>query len=378
MKMKITLIMLLALVVSSVVYAEIPERFQKRVLKQLPQVDANGDGKIVLEELKAVYPTLPAKYQMAIAIQYPDLVGGAPEPPAESTEPEASSKDLEKLTVAPPLEGAAGGYNCLFLGHSFFRPMASRMIGHHHEALGIAPGRNQANGPESLVVMAGGQNGHPLALLNKPAARAKGGAKLDEGKTELIGMTYFPETNPITGDSLPELEGYDSIKGYRAWVEYAVKAGNPLKKVFIAIPWAYYPEKLSYEVRSLNMKSNAQAVLHPIIDELRTEFPQIEFILTPYGLGAFELEKMFDAGELAEDGITQKFGSKKDPKGISIYNDTLGHGSEILVTLSELIWLYSVFDVDLDQYEYDTGYKADLKQVAKRVVDEYPRLYSGR
>lgn len=376
--------MLLALSLSSFVCAQapeapaIPEKVQKRILKQQPQVDVDGDGKISVGELKEVYSTLPAKVQMAIAIQYPELVGGAPEVQAESAEPEASSEDLKKLTVAPPLEGAAKGYNCLFLGHSFFRPMASRMMGQHASELGIAPAKNKSGGPESLLVFAGGQNGHPLALLNREGTCAAGKAKLDEGKTELIGMTYFPETNPITGELIPELEGYDSIKGYRAWVEYAVKAGNPLRKVFIAMPWAYYPEKLSYEVRSLNMKSNAQSVLHPIIDGLRAEFPQIEFMITPYGQGAFELEKMFDNGELAEDGITQKFGSRKGPKGVSIYNDTLGHGSTILVALSELIWLYSVFDVDLDEYDYDTGYKADLKSAAKRVVDKYPKLYSGK
>ncbi|MGB0372706.1 MAG: family 16 glycoside hydrolase [Opitutales bacterium] len=287
---------------------------------------------------------------------------------------------FDNVSVVGPVEEEADVV-ATFLGHSFFRPSANQMMQVHYEEIGIFPEDNVDGGPESELFFAGGPKGHPLALWDNDKKSAEIKAKLDEGETEILGMTYFPETDPFLGIKLPKFKGYDSVKGYRNWVNYAVNAGNPLKKVFIAIPWSYEPATISLSWREDVMWPRSRKVIHKIIDKLRDEFPGIEFVSNPYGLGAFELEKMFDNGDLAEDGIIYKFDGGKSNADVSIYVDPLGHGGDILDAVTELIWLYGIFGVDLDTYEYEHGFNADLNQIAIDIVDDYSSKYgeySGR
>ena len=54
-------------------FAEIPEKLHRQILAKAPQVDANGDGKITIEELEKAFPELPKNYQRVIRGVLPDM-----------------------------------------------------------------------------------------------------------------------------------------------------------------------------------------------------------------------------------------------------------------------------------------------------------------
>lgn len=95
---------------------------------------------------------------------------------------------LASTTFAQP-----DGYTSLFMGHSFFRPVANGLAVHPLQA-GIA-------GHSQTVFFAGGCNGAPLSLWNNPVKSAQIKAKLDTGNVELFGMTYH--------GCAPTTEGYE-------------------------------------------------------------------------------------------------------------------------------------------------------------------------
>ena len=86
------------------------------------------------------------------------------------------------LTMGTSEALAQTGYNSLFIGHSFFRPVADGLPFHAAQA-GIV-------GHTQSTVSAGGANGAPQALWEDASKRAEIQAILDGGDIELFGMTY--------------------------------------------------------------------------------------------------------------------------------------------------------------------------------------------
>jgi hypothetical protein len=89
---------------------------------------------------------------------------------------------------------ATTGYESLFIGHSFFRPIATGLP-FHAAAAGFVD-------HDQTVLGAGGANGAPQALWEDPVKRAAIQAVLDTGNVELFGMTY--------ASAYPTTEGYEN------------------------------------------------------------------------------------------------------------------------------------------------------------------------
>ena len=98
------------------------------------------------------------------------------------------------------------GFKSLFIGHSFFAPIADGFPNYVASA-GIA-------GHSQLVVFSGGDSGQPLALWNNPTKSAEIKAYLDSGDVELFGMVY---------DS-------NGSEGYENWIDYALEK-NPTTRL---------------------------------------------------------------------------------------------------------------------------------------------------
>ncbi len=245
----------------------------------------------------------------------------------------------------------------LLMGHSFFAPVATNVVNKHHKAAGI-------NSETSKIVFVSNKGGHPYSLWKHRGNGSKIKRILDQGKTEILGMTYFPSKRK--GDNL------DSVIGYENWVAYAIDAGNPLKKVFIAVPWPIGPREKTFKQRSGPIATAGTKTIHGFIDTLRKKFATIEFVVSPYGLGALELERRLTNGKLNGE-ITDFVG----PESKSIYKDPRGHAGPMLITLSELIWLKAVFGVDLRKYNFQHGYATDLNQIATEIVEDYATAYPG-
>jgi len=250
-------------------------------------------------------------------------------------------------TEVPP----SSQHNTLFMGHSFFTPIA-RQIPFHMTQLGI-------DDHSQHVEMSGGETGTPIALWEDEQHRNNIQAVLDTGKVELFAMTV----NPIT----------ESIEGYTLWIDYALSK-NPNTKIVIGTPWldfpADYDDATSYENIIID---GIDSKILVDIDELRILYPETEIISLPYAFAANELRHMFEAGQLPN--VTELIGNNLNT---SIFVDEKGHGhgNGLLLDLVEFIWLAQIYDIDLDSYVYSAGHDVNLKEVAKSILDKYAYYFN--
>ncbi len=255
----------------------------------------------------------------------------------------------QEMAAAP--EGAqslpAGGYNCLFMGHSFFSPIA-RNLPMHAENAGIVSHRQ-------VVVAHGGQGGSPGNLWNSPqedVARAK--EWIATGEVDLIGLTFYPFVA-------------SEVEDYRRWVDLAL-SHNPDTIFVIQAPWAIKGKNGFEQYRFA--ADQMQAMVHERIAKLRELYPDSRFLCLPQGRWMVELWHLYEAGELGE--ITKFVAPRHNQSQDSLFSDSFGHGGRLAIREGALLWLAVIYDVDLREYEYDTGIGYDLKGLVQRIVDEDP------
>ena len=262
---------------------------------------------------------------------------------------------------------APDGYKMLLMGHSFFRPYAD-----HLNTLA-----SQANLNEhiSTVVNRGGENGRPINLWNDSTTEEHQLIKstLNQGNIEIFGMTSgydFDSDNPTEGHS--------------AWIQYALQ-NNPNIIIFIAIGSFDFPNGDSNSTRpdwntfaSDNGFDSIQEfydyyineMIHKeIVDELRKEFPSTKIFTIPTGWATKDLAQMNLDNELL-DYITMV-----GPKSTSIFTDEKGHQGQIVIETGTMIWLNSIYQINLEDFNYDTGFNTDLHQIAIDVMNNHPSSY---
>lgn len=253
-------------------------------------------------------------------------------------------------TPQPP---STQGYNMLLIGNSFFRPYAANL-----EQIAIDAGFVNHN---DTVVFRGGENGWPINFWNDSTTDEHYLIKsvLDEGGVEFFGMTSGHDPN------YPD----DRIEGHRRWIEYALQ-NNPNINIFIAIPPIDYPadwEQLAEEnefnsIQELYAYWISDIVHASMIDKLRAEFPSTNIFTIPTGWATFELAQM-KLDNLLLDEISM-FG----PKSTSIFTDQKGHQGQIVIETGTLLWLNSLYGVDLSTNTYYTGYSTDLHEIAQQIA----------
>jgi len=252
------------------------------------------------------------------------------------------------LNFSPGPIGAEG-YNSLFMGHSFFVPIAREMP-FHAEQLGL-------NGHTQYVEMSGGATGTPTALWNDDGHRNNIQAVLDTGEIELLAMTF---------------ESFvPTVDGYVLWIDYALSK-NPDTKIVIGLPWRDFPGEYDNAESYAGDGTILASVWEPQLDTLRALYPDTEIVAMAYGFAAVELRYMFEAGQLP--GITDLIGDNPET---SLFKDAKGHGHNggLLLDLAEFIWLNSIYDIDLDTYDYNAGHGVDLKAVAKSILQEQAEYF---
>ena len=240
------------------------------------------------------------------------------------------------------------GFDSLFIGHSFFRPMAEEMA-----VLAPLAGFD-AHTQE--VVFSGGATGSPEGLWLQDTKRANIQAELDEGDIDLFGMTYHPD--------------YPSLTGYVNWIDYAL-AANPDTIVFVAIPWITNPVNYTAASYAAALDVGYPAVAYPLIDSLRDEYPDTTIFAIPYGLSAGELYTRYADGEL--DDVTELVGSN----GSGVFRDGFGHADHILEDLASLIWLQAIYGVDLAAFDAGYDWTVDLNTIASSILAEHDPAYDA-
>jgi hypothetical protein len=240
--------------------------------------------------------------------------------------------------IATTKASAKAGRNCLFIGHSFFIPVARRF-----EKL---PGQSGVTNHRQKMVFAGGRNGSPGSLW-------KGGKRpaiqkiLASGKIELLGMTYYDSTN-------------SSFEDYQRWIDYALKY-NSKTRFFIGLCWGKNGAKRTLaEYAGSNLK--ASKALYQTVVALRKKYPNNTIIYINYGTASVELKRQFEAGNLPD--------VKSMVSRSGVYRDSMGHAAGILQDLSTLVWLKAIYGVDPTTSGVKLTYKTDLKPIAKKIVSE--------
>ena len=259
------------------------------------------------------------------------------------------------------------GYNMLLIGNSFFKPYADHLNNLSSEA--------NLNEHNSTVVKRGGELGRPINLWNDSNTEEHHLIKstLDQGNIEVFGMT----------------SGYDigsdnPTEGHSAWINYALQK-NPNIIIFIAIGSFDFPNGDSNGTRpdwdtfaSDNGFNSIQEfydfyineMIHKeIVDELRLEFPSTKIFTIPTGWAAKNLAQMNLDNELLDD--IRMVG----PKSSSIFTDEKGHQGQIVIETGTMIWLNSIYNVDLSSFNYDTGFTTDLNAIAQDIIDNHDSNY---
>lgn len=257
------------------------------------------------------------------------------------------------------------GYNMLLIGNSFFRPYAEKL-----EVMAVDAGFVNH---KSTTVFRGGENGRPINFWNDSTSAEHQQIKsiLDAGNIEYFGMTF----------------GHDSInriQGHHAWIEYALQ-NNPDITIFISLspfdfpngdPNGTRPDWNTFAID--NGFSSIQEfydyyiteIIHKeIVNELRIEFPSTKIFTIPTGLATFDLAQMNIDGLLLDD--IDMFGARET----SIFTDSKGHQGDIVRETGGLIWLNSIYHVDLNTNTYETGFNTDLNEIAKQITDNHDPNY---
>ena len=251
----------------------------------------------------------------------------------------SSCQSTDQVAPAPP----ATGYRALFMGHSFFEPV-TRDIAEHARRAGFS-------GHVQDVYYSAGVSGSPEGLWTDTGHQIAIQSILATGDIGLVGMTYH--------------SAHPTPVGYRRWIEYALQH-NPNAAFFIAAPWPRYPADSTQEEYDAIWRE-LHATIHDIIDGLRAEFPDTVIFCIPYGLASLELKQRFEADALPD--VSTLIGG--------VYADALGHPLDILLDLSELIWLSAIYGVELDDYPHDPGYLTDLKGLAHELSMTHEVQYNS-
>lgn len=249
------------------------------------------------------------------------------------------------------------GYDMLLIGNSFFKPYAQKL-----NAMAVDAGFENHN---ATVVFRGGDNGRPLNFWNDTSSEAHNQIKmtLDQGNIDFFGMT---------AGKLPD----NPTDGFREWIEYALQ-NNPDITVFLSIPPPDYPSNWPQLVEERGF-SNIQEMYtdfvkenihNSLVDELRAEFTSTLIFTIPTGWACINLAQM-NLDNLLLDEIEMSGAVET-----SIFVDPKGHQGEIVKQTGGLVWLNSLYDIDLSTNTYETGFNTDLHEIAKQITDSHDSNY---
>ena len=251
------------------------------------------------------------------------------------------------------------GYNMLLMGHSFFKPYANR-IGE------LATDAGFVNHTQAFV-FEGGADGYPISLWNDTGSDNQLiKAILDNGVVDVFGMVA--DTRQIANESL---------NGHRYWIEYALQ-NNPDVTVFLSINspahpanWEQMAQELGYETVQEAYAAHITQDAHvALIDTLRAEFPSTNIFSIPTGKACVDLWQMYQ-DDLLQDDI-EYVGEFEN----ALFTDAFGHQGEMTAQTGALMWLKGIYNVDLSENDFDTGFNTDLHTVAEEAMNSHDPDYN--
>ncbi|MEO0661261.1 MAG: hypothetical protein AAFZ87_06970 [Planctomycetota bacterium] len=232
------------------------------------------------------------------------------------------------------------GARCLFIGHSFFIPVAANF-----NAIATTNGFTEH---EMSAVFRGSVAGAPGAMWDDPATRAEVEAQLATGQIELFGLTSFGALS-------------SSFDDYARWFDLALQY-NPDTRFFIGIPWKSNGPSSSADAFEDAIETTAYDQF-VVTAQLRSAYPQSTVEYLAYGKTSAVMRNMFDAGTLPD--ITELVG--QGPEALFADGFT-GHAGPMMLELCALSWmehLYGAAPETLASTPWTSDVLAILREVAE-------------
>ena len=262
-------------------------------------------------------------------------------PTTTATPPSTTVAATTTTTETPSNDPWVRGFTAVFMGHSFFEPPALRL-----EKLASTAGISNHT---QTFFFGGGASGAPEEMWNNGSRREEIRRVLETGNVDLVGMTFHPQ--------------YPTLTGYRAWIDEAL-SHNPNTTFFIGMPWLLEPQSMTADQYAVEWQAAYTDTAVALVNELRTEYPFTAIFAVPYGKSAAVLYQLFESGELPE--VESLVGDNFT----ALFTDGTGHVGEMIQELSGLVWLRSIYCVDLRTVWYQSWFTQDLKSLATAIVDE--------
>ncbi len=250
---------------------------------------------------------------------------------------EDEAKTAPSPTTQVPPSFKDGG-NCLFIGHSFFIPVA-RYFDKIASRSGFS--RHQAQ-----LVFAPGKRGSPGDLWRNSSRRKQIEDKLASGKIDLLGMTTFSSKT--------------AFKDYQRWIDLALKY-NPNTQFFIGQCWTFGGPKRETKQYDQAIEANGDHQFK-IVRELRKSYPNNLIYFINYGKIASEMKRRFSVDQLPD--ITKMVGRDK---GALFRDGFMGHAGPMMLELSSLVWLNILYGTEIEQLKHST-YQSDVKDITMKVI----------
>ncbi len=232
------------------------------------------------------------------------------------------------------------GANGLFVGHSFFVPVAALF-----NQIAVDSGFVDH---EFATVFGPGPAGSPGELWDNPTTQGQIDAMLATGSVEIFGMTSFSPMNSAYED-------------FAQWIDLALSY-NSDTVIFIGQPWAPAGPNLPTATFDQTTEEMGEATF-AIVSELRTAYPSAKIEFLNYGKTGPLMKAEFEAGTLPDIEVLVGLGDN------ALFADgAIGHAGLMMTELCALSWLNHLYGAELSELTY-TDWDSDVQSIVDEVMN---------
>jgi hypothetical protein len=211
------------------------------------------------------------------------------------------------------------GARCLFIGHSFFVPVA--------KSFDRIAAQSGFSSHHAGFVFSSGARGTPGMLWENQTQRQKIEEMLASGDVDIFGMTVSSNTE-------------NAYAVYAQWIDLALSY-NPNTTFFIGQPWLPRGPQADSQQYDTLTETGAQRTME-VVAQLRDGYPNHRIHFINYGKVVSKMKLEFDAGHLPD--IEELVG--RGPT--YLFSDgAIGHGGPLVHELSALTWINTLYGADV-------------------------------
>jgi len=249
------------------------------------------------------------------------------------------------VVIVHPYEPFQQGANGLFIGHSFFMPIARQF----DDYVTLTQSQQARFFPNHMFTeeFSGGPSGSPGPLWDDIGHFTSINKTLSSGTIDLFGMTSFDgdEDQDLQAmvDTFLETGEYQNnateyIPDYTRWIDLALSY-NPETSIFLGYHWTTYNHLYTAEQFQTYNEIVCNYFFTEIVIKLRQKYPETQVLYICYGPIASTMRQMFEDGDLPD--IKNQIGFKDN----SLFTDgDRGHAGTMMKDMMAMVWLLILYD----------------------------------